>query len=190
MVNSYTINQQYNPQACCDALGAFTITWESIAQDGSEKGIFAQRFNTGGALGSEFQVNSYTIRNQIQPTCCQGVNELVMAWDSYDGQDGDRSGVFAQAFNDTGRVGGEFQASRYTPESQASPAAACLAEGSFVIVWNSGNGQDGDRAGIFGQLFGEIGARPVPALSWLGAGALILGLAGIGLSRLRRRSVR
>ena len=43
-VNSYTANQQYRPAVALEPSGDFVVAWESFGQDGSEGGVFAQRF--------------------------------------------------------------------------------------------------------------------------------------------------
>jgi hypothetical protein len=59
-VNSYTTADQTTPAVASDSGGNFFVVWESISQDGSNWGVFGQRFDSGGTpLGSEFRVNSY-----------------------------------------------------------------------------------------------------------------------------------
>jgi hypothetical protein len=45
---------------------SFVVTWRADgSQDGSDSGIFAQRFAANGAaLGSEFRINTHTANNQ------------------------------------------------------------------------------------------------------------------------------
>jgi hypothetical protein len=55
--------------------------WESFGQDGSYDGVFGQRYDsTGTALGSEFQVNTYTTGSQVSPATAAdpGGDFLVM----------------------------------------------------------------------------------------------------------------
>ncbi len=62
-VNTYTTNAQFaiNTGAAADANGNFVVTWYSYQQDGSQWGIFGQRFTSSGALrGPEFRINTYT----------------------------------------------------------------------------------------------------------------------------------
>ena len=43
--------------------GGFVVTWTSNGQDGSGFGVYGQRYSsTGAAVGSEFQVNTTTLR--------------------------------------------------------------------------------------------------------------------------------
>jgi hypothetical protein len=47
-VNTYTTGRQTQPSIACDLVGNFVVAWHSRDQDGSDYGIFAQRF---GGLG-------------------------------------------------------------------------------------------------------------------------------------------
>ena len=47
-VNSTTANTQQHPAVAMDAQGSFVITWESLGQDGSGYGIYAQAYNAFG----------------------------------------------------------------------------------------------------------------------------------------------
>src|SRR5205085_12452020 len=67
-VNTTTNDDQDIPSISMDGNGAFTIAWTSKNQDGSGKGIYAQRFDSNGTLiGGEFSVNATTANNQDQP---------------------------------------------------------------------------------------------------------------------------
>jgi len=43
-VNTYTTNRQYRPVVAANADGDFVVVWQSAGQDGSNYGIFAQRY--------------------------------------------------------------------------------------------------------------------------------------------------
>jgi hypothetical protein len=43
-VNTYTDHSQFNPAVAMDATGDFVVTWQSVYQDGSGDGVFAQRY--------------------------------------------------------------------------------------------------------------------------------------------------
>ncbi|HZF57487.1 MAG TPA: hypothetical protein VEZ19_03325, partial [Rubrobacter sp.] len=59
-VNTYTTSNQENPSVAMDSDGDFVVTWTSNGQDGSDNGIYGQRYNAAGeAQGAEFQVNTY-----------------------------------------------------------------------------------------------------------------------------------
>ena len=64
-VNTYTPNAQMFPEVASDADGDSVVVWQSLGQDGSGWGVYAQRYNNAGvAQGSEFQVNTYTLGHQ------------------------------------------------------------------------------------------------------------------------------
>jgi hypothetical protein len=158
-VNTYTDGQQEQPSVCCDAVGDFVVTWrQEDDQDGDGSGVFGQRFSSGGGfIGTEFQVSTSTAGNQgYEAICCGADGNFVVSWESYD-QDGDRNGIFAQRFANSGALAGaEFQVNTYTENRQRGPAVACSAAGDFVVAWSS-YGQDGDSRGIFGQRFAVNG---------------------------------
>jgi hypothetical protein len=162
-VNDYRIDGQQFPAVAMNGAGHFVIVWRSMNQDGSQFGIFAQRFNPQGErLGDEFQVNTHTAGDQIGPVAAMDeAGHFVISWSSW-GQDGDAMGIFAQRFNaDGSRVGPEFQVNRVTKNSQLDPAIAVNEAGHFVISWNS-RGQDGDAMGVFAQRFDAEGTRVGP----------------------------
>ncbi len=157
-VNTYTTQNQFDPDVCCDPAGNFVVVWESYGQDGSSLGIFGQRFTSGGAfVGAQFQVNTHTVGQQDSPNiCCDAAGNFVVTWASAY-QDGNYSGVFGQRFASNGALAGtEFQVNTYTTSVQAYPAVCCDAAGDFVVAWQSYH-QDGDQQGIFGQRFVSSG---------------------------------
>jgi len=155
-VNSYTTSSQGSPALASDASGNFVVVWESRYQDGSGDGVFGQRFNASGVpQGSEFQVNSYTRRDQYRPAVASDANgNFVVIWTSYS-QFGNPSGIFGQRFNAAGGPqGSEFRVNSNTTGYVWLPAVASDANGNFVVVWA---GQDGSSWGIFGQRFDAFG---------------------------------
>src|SRR5262245_48219165 len=83
------------------------------------------------ALGTEFQVNSYTIYYQQFPAVASEDNgDFVVVWLSSSHQDGSGTGVFGQRFASTGvRSGAEFQVNVYVPGKQEHPAIATDTDG-------------------------------------------------------------
>jgi hypothetical protein len=101
-VNTHTGGEQEYSTVASDALGNFVVAWSSVGQDGSARGVFAQRFDrTGARHGTEFQVNTYTPGNQgYTPAVASDKDgDFVVVWNSY-GQDGSNQGVFARRFAD------------------------------------------------------------------------------------------
>ncbi|MEM9885905.1 MAG: 3-coathanger stack domain-containing protein [Bacteroidota bacterium] len=160
LVNTYTTSFQRFPAVAMDVNGNFVVVWDSNGQDGDALGIFGQRYDANGSkIGAEFQVNTYTIGNQDDPSIDMNASgEFVVTWQS-SGQDGDGRGVFGQRFDATGnKIGAEFQVNTYTIDTQFRPAVAMDEDGAFVVTWES-NGQDGDLGGIYGQRFDANGNK-------------------------------
>ncbi len=153
-VNSYTTSSQHYPSVASFSNGNFVVTWASNGQDGSDNGVYGQLF-TGNAsnIGSEFQVNTYSNNSQSVPVVA-GFSDgnFVVTWQS-SGQDGSASGVYGQLFNGNGsKIGSEFRANTYVTFDQMIPSVASLANGNFVVTWQS-DVQDGSGVGIYGQIF-------------------------------------
>jgi hypothetical protein len=154
-VNSYTTSSQAAPSAAMDNYGSFIISWGS-GHDGSNYGIYAQRYDkSGAAIGNEFQVNTYTTNRQANPSAAMNADgDFMISWQSY-GQDGSKYGVYAQRYDKTGTVvGSEFSVNSYTTNNQISPSAAMDAAGDFVISWES----YGSSYGIYAQRYDKSGA--------------------------------
>ena len=115
-VNTYTTGNQIFPTVSMDAVGDFVVTWTSYGEDGSNGGIYAQRYNTGGvAQGSEFRVNTYTAGTQyFSGVSMDSAGDFAVTWASY-GEDGSGYGVYAAYYSAGGTpVGGEFRVNTYT----------------------------------------------------------------------------
>jgi hypothetical protein len=159
-VNAFTTSRQHESTVASDRSGRFVVVWQSYPQDGHGYGVFAQRFDAGGApLGEEFQVNEFTTSHQARPAVAvDGGGNFIIVWESL-GQDGSLSAVIGRRFDASGASrGGEFQANTFTSRQQFRPAVAASQRGDFVVVW-SGDDQDGSGRGVFAQRFDVSGAR-------------------------------
>jgi len=157
-VNTFITGDQTFPDVAMDDSGDFVITWQSIGQDGSTTGIFAQRYNAVGvAQGAEFQVNTFTNNAQSGPSIAMDASgDFVIAWNSYL-QDGSNGGIYAQRFNASGVAQGtEFKVNDFTAGNQFSPVIAMDSDGDFVIAWTS-TAQDGNGEGIFVRRYNAAG---------------------------------
>jgi hypothetical protein len=161
-VNTYTTNNQRYPSIASDINGNFVIAWQSgnfiigREQDGSGNGIYAQRYNSLGIpQGSEFRVNTNTLRDQSYPSIASDINgNFVITWQS--NQDGSGYGVYAQRYNSLGvPQGSEFRVNSYTNDNQNNPSITSDSNGDFVITWQSN--QDGSSFGIYSQIYNNLG---------------------------------
>jgi len=96
-VNTYTSGEQISPNITMDPSGNFIVAWESVGQDGSGSGIYAQRFDRSGALvGTEFPINEFTTGDQKLPRVATSrLGSFVATWSSF-GQDLDGYGVYGR----------------------------------------------------------------------------------------------
>jgi Ca2+-binding RTX toxin-like protein/subtilisin-like proprotein convertase family protein len=158
-VNTATNSQQQYPSVTALADGGWVVTWMSYGQDGSEYGVFGQRYGADGSLqGGEFKGNTFANSSQQEPSVTALTDGgWVVTWMSY-GQDGSDWGVFGQRFGANGAAqGGEFRVNSVVNGAQYYPSVTALVDGGWVVTWNS-NGQDGNELGIFGQRYGADGA--------------------------------
>ncbi|AXY59742.1 VCBS domain-containing protein [Acinetobacter sp. WCHAc010052] len=157
-VNTYTVSSQDSSSVTALSDGGFVVTWQSIGQDSSGYGVYAQRYAADGQpQGGEFQVNTYTYNWQDNPSVTAlSDGGFVVTWQS-NGQDGSGYGVYAQRYAADGQPqGGEFKVNTYTYNWQENPSVTALSDGGFVVTWQS-NGQDGLGYGIYGQRYAADG---------------------------------
>ena len=162
-VNSFTGNNQSQPQVASVADGGFVVAWHSYTQDTSGNGIYGRRFDAdGSAFGPDIQINSYVASEQTWPTVA-GLADggYVVTWQSY-AQDSSLYGIFGQRYNASGgRAGEEFRINNTTAGEQQKPAVTALPDGGFVVTWHS-NLQDGSGWGIYGQRYDANGLTAGP----------------------------
>lgn len=134
--------------------GGFMVAWESAGQDGSNKGVFGQRYDASGVKdGLEFQVNTYTTNNQQNITITNLTDGgFVVVWEST-GQDGASGGIYGQIYNaDSSVQGSEFIINTITASNQIEASITATSDGGFVVVWRS-HGNVGNGFNVFGQRY-------------------------------------
>jgi len=163
-VNTYTTDDQDDPQVSMDAAGNFVVAWASYLQDGSKSGIYARRYDVAGNPrdAREFRVNQETEYSQRQPAVGMDKNgNFAVAWTTYDQDDEEfrDDGIFARMYladgsdfldDATGLPLGEFRVNATTVGNQVTPAVArSTNNGDYVVAW-AGPGLDGTD--IFSRL--------------------------------------
>lgn len=164
-VNSVTAGSQFEPSIASLADGGFVVTW--ISDEGTPLAtrdllIRAQVYNAAGTkVGSEFIVN--TVDGGFQQKAeVTGLPDghFVVVWEDESGVGGDnsRSGIKAQLFEADGtKIGGEFLVNTFTSDYQRLPKVASLANGDFVVTWNTWN--DGNASSVSAQVFRADGSK-------------------------------
>ena len=133
--------------------GGFIVTWAS--PDDSDYGIFGQRYNSSGAaVGGEFAINNYTLRNQSGPNVSALENGgYVVVWTSNHVSDGTSIDVNARVFDAAGTaISTEITVNTTLPGLQERAGVTSLKDGGFVVVWEAVDG-------VFAQVFSSTGAK-------------------------------
>jgi hypothetical protein len=139
--------------------GGFVVAYAGQGQDGSGYGIFARKFKSDGKEdGDEFQVNTITANDQINPDAVAlNSGRFAVAWSSYISETL-LNDVFSRRFNGNGAEDlQEFQVNDQNADNQHEPKVVSWSDGGFVAVWNSLD-QDGSMAGIFGKKYKPDGS--------------------------------
>jgi S-layer homology domain len=158
-VNTYTTGSQSLPAVAMNRAGRFVVVWSGSGQDGDGEGVFGQIYDdNGGAIGGEFQVNTYTTGDQTRPAVAMNfTGDFVVVWESA-GQDGDGLGVMARRYDAAGTpVGGEIPVNTFTTGDQKLASVGMDRLGNFVVAWDSA-GSDGSGSGVSGRRFDSSGA--------------------------------
>ena len=112
-------------------------------------------------VGPEFQANTYTSCNQDDPkVAVLPSGDFVVVWESGSSayqQDGSLTGVFGQRFSADGeRRGVEFRLNTFTTFEQQWSSISALADGGFVVAWQSWE-QDGAEYAVIARRFDKTG---------------------------------
>ena len=164
-INSFTTGAQMNVDIAGTKDGGYVATWQSMGQDGSGNGIYAQRYNAAGvAVGGEFMVTASGANEQNEPSVVALKDGgFAFTWTAYNSSTGSWDS-FVRAFDANGQaLSGDVVMNTYTPSAQkqfgslTQPVAA-LENGGFVSVWESLD-QDGSQWGVYGQRFDAAGKK-------------------------------
>jgi hypothetical protein len=159
-VNTYTPGGQHFSSVAADPGGNFVVVWQG--DDGSQGGIFGQRFdNAGNRVGAEFQVNTYTEYFQDFPkVAVDGTGNFVVVWRGAGA--GTFGGIFARRFDSSGTPqGDQIQVNTVTAFSGGLSAVAMDRDGGYLIVWSgytAGGTSFPNGSDIVGKRFDKTGA--------------------------------
>jgi Ca2+-binding RTX toxin-like protein len=133
LVNTTTVNGQYDPAIAENANGDFVIAWSSgsatpFSNDGF---IRAQRYNSAGvAQGSEIQVANTFIGSR--PAVALNNNgDMVITWQS----GSEPVGISGSLYSSSGVVKSLSFPTPLRLGSQRSSAIAIATDGSFIVTW-------------------------------------------------------
>jgi hypothetical protein len=160
-VNTYTTKSQDSPRIAPLGDGGFIVVWNSFGQDGSEYGVYGQRYDATGARdGAEFRVNRTTTGNQHSPAVTALVGGgFVVVWTA----PGPRGpNVYGQSYDATGALSSpEFHIRDYNDIKREDPSVVTYGDRWMTIIWR-GSSQDDSVQNVYGQNFNRTG-RPIGA---------------------------
>jgi hypothetical protein len=157
LVNTTTLNMQFNQKVTALANGTFVVTWYDNSFEGADTSggaVKAQIFSaTGVPIGTEFLVNTATDNGQYDPqVAALPDGGFVIVW-----TDQGASATKAQVFDAAGAPTG-LEIVVNTNSGGNDPQVTTLANGGFVVTWEAG-GAPGDNSGlaISAQIFTAAG---------------------------------
>ncbi|MEM8524829.1 MAG: T9SS type A sorting domain-containing protein [Bacteroidota bacterium] len=166
-VNTYTFGDQAYSKIVMNDDGDFIIAWQSSGQDGSQAGIYAQKYTHNGTKdGNEFRVNTRTFNSQALPSLTMNnAGDFIISWVDLNLSQLYK-GIYIQKFSSLGvKLGTETRVSTSNLYSHRNPSIALNDKGNIIVVWQS-NIQDGDGTGIFGQYL-DIAGSDIPNVTTL-----------------------
>ncbi|HEX3529851.1 MAG TPA: hypothetical protein VH988_22555, partial [Thermoanaerobaculia bacterium] len=150
--------------------GSFVVVANTFNGEGSFYDVIGRLFAADGTpAGEAFDVNddpNTKDTTQFEPAVARTADgRFIVSWTDYGSDPAnnpplnqDRTGIRARRFAADGTPAGpEFQVNVFTAGIQQRSAVAVTAGGSFLITWQSGADQDGDKDGIFARAFAPNG---------------------------------
>jgi hypothetical protein len=151
LVNTYTKDQQVDPDVAALPDGGAVIVWSSYGQGGPLWGIFARKFTAAGvgATAKEFQVNQFHSNERSPAVVALANGNYVVAWVSQQQRlspqvipaPGNQPSpgsvdIYARIFTSAGvPVTDEFLVNS-SSNICANPALAPLGTGGFLVAWS------------------------------------------------------
>lgn len=164
-VNTYVVGDQREQSVAALNDGGYVVTWTSTDQDGSERGVYFQRYDAHGVkIGGETPATTTVVNSQYAPTAI-GLADggFAIAWTSNDQElpaiSNRYGGVYVQRFDASGvKLGGETLVNTTTAGDQSRPAMEALPDGGFLVVWDHSL-DPALQVDILGQRFSAGGSK-------------------------------
>jgi hypothetical protein len=157
-VNSTVAGSQFGPAVAVGPSGESVVAWQSGDQDGSGFGVYAQRYDSGGAaVGGEFRLSTTTAGHQVTPALAIDPAGVVLAVWASENKDGSNYAVVLRRFATDGTaLGGETVVNTSTAGSQLAPRVAASAAGA-VVVWSGPNVNDASQTEVYARRLSPAG---------------------------------
>ena len=141
-VSLTTTGDQYAPDVAMNSIGDVVVTWTSVGQDGSGRGVYARRFPSNSRTpGPEARVNVTTANEQFDPhVAIDAAGGYAITWtsgpDIFTGSE-----VYSRRYTPGGApVTSEMVVNDTTTGTQYDSDIAMDAAGNYAITWTSSNG--------------------------------------------------
>jgi RTX calcium-binding nonapeptide repeat (4 copies) len=188
LVNSTTTDNQSAASITSLSGGRFVATWQSLNQDGSGLGVYAQLFDTTGIkIGSEVLVNATTLGHQVTPCVTELTSgNYVIVWRAFTSNTGNT--ILSQTYDSAGvAIGGETTVGTASGSTMGAsrPVVTDLPDGGYAVAWASGGNVGNSNLYVARyDAAGGVVAAPVIIASASGGSDVgvpaITGLAGGG----------
>jgi Ca2+-binding RTX toxin-like protein len=158
VVGNPTGGFNHNTYAATLSDGSYVVTWAKSAVSGTDYDVYQQRFDANGnAMGAESLISATTANHQYRSQIAALKDGgWVVTW--FSAGAGNVGGeIHQQRFNSSGaKVGAETVVNTTTADTQSIPDIAVLADGSYVITWQS-RPQDSSDYGVYQRHYDKNG---------------------------------
>ena len=145
--------------------GGWLVAWSQQENIGFDSEILARRYSSVGVASAAFQVNQATVESTRQSSAA--VTDLadggwLVTWQSNGqdaGTDGASTGIYARRYSAEGVASDEFRVNTHLLNEQSMPAVTALADGGWLVTWQS---LDQDNVGGSGGSSGSSGSDGQP----------------------------
>lgn len=161
-INTTATGDQRFPDVAMDDSGKSVVVWMDSEGNGTHWNIFARAFDAAGTQSAaDFDVSSTTTGTHRAPAVAMDNDgDYVVVW-ANDQIDGDGFGIAARLFTNPGTAAtSNIQVNDSASGFQGHPDVAMDANGNFVVVWQSQDG-DGDGNGVFAKVYDNTGTATV-----------------------------
>ena len=137
-INTFTAFDQTSPEVAGLPDGGFVVTWQSDRQDGSDGGIYMQRYAADGQpVGGETQVSSAAASDQSDPQIIVfDDGAMLIGWTAEAAGSTTGTEVWARGFNANGSAAGDaFQINQVEAYNQGGLSLVALDGHSFAAAW-------------------------------------------------------
>jgi Ca2+-binding RTX toxin-like protein len=159
-VNTTTASYQMIPSVTALSKGRFAIAWQSAV--GGVYDIKAQIYDVAGSkVGGEITLSNAAGNESTVTISALRSGGFVAVYYNDGTVDGSADDVFARIFDEFGNPeGAQFKVNTNTASFQWRPDVTTLADGGFVVTWDSiGSPGDDTSYGISGQRYDANGNR-------------------------------